>query len=68
MYSLKSYEKTGGIKTASWCGKGRAAGNAGLRVKIRSGLYALHAETAEREEVVDRMNGGDSDQLRQKGI
>lgn len=68
MYSLKRYEEPGGIKTRPWCRNGVRSGNPGFPVKIRSGLDALHAETAECEEIVDRMNGRDRDQPCQEGV
>lgn len=63
MYSLKSYEEPGGIKTGARYGNGKDLRKFGFSLKIRSGLDALHAETTEREEIVDRMNGRDRDQL-----
>lgn len=63
MYSLKSYEELGGIKTCVRYGNGKDLGKFGFLLEIRSGLDTLHAETTEREEIVYRMYGRDRDQL-----
>ncbi|GEM_PF-3276977 len=63
MYSLKSYEELGGIKTGARYGNGKDLGKFGFSLEIRSGLDTLHAETTECEEIVDRVNGRDRDQL-----
>ena len=63
MYSLKSYEEPGGIKTGVRSGTDKDLGKFSFSLEIRSGLDTLHAETTEREEIVDRVNGRDRDQL-----